>query len=215
MSSKNFEKGRNIKDADFTKKFVLRGIETGLERRRGGVDKEGWGVFATQDFRSGDYICLYKGEYMLPEAALYLSREDYRRSEYQMWVHQRLGSHLREFIYDASDPVYETSMGRNINHARGDKANIVPRLFELRLPGWKDPRFVCVYFKAIRDIKAGEEILYDYADTRAGTTLGHWNDNKSTLYVDKFKSGSDSGFVRTVCEMDGKDGSKVYDVSMG
>ena len=147
----------------------MSGREDGLERQRGSVDPLGFGVFATQDFREGDYICQYEGDWMHPDAADYFVEKGLRSPEYQMWVNKYVGGKLNTFVVDASRSLWEKTMGRNINHSIPD-ANVVQRLFVS-----VKHNYMAIYFKAIRDIKKGEEILYNYGDTRYGTTLGKWS----------------------------------------
>ena len=150
---------------------MLSGRETGLERQLGGVDPFGYGVFATQDFFEGDYVCQYKGDWLTVESAKYLEEKGYRKPEYQMYVERRGGGgfYINQVV-DASEPCYALTMGRNINHSIAN-ANVVQRLFQD-----KTRKFACIYFKALRHIKKGEEILYNYGDTRLGTTLGNWSE---------------------------------------
>lgn len=165
------EIGRNIDDPeDSFREFVMSGKETGLHRQLGGVDDLGFGVFATQDFCKGDYICQYKGEWLTPEAADYLTERYYRLPEYQMWISKCWGANYLHFVVDASSSHFASTMGRNINHSV-QNANVIQRVFH-------DAKrsYTCVYFRALRDIKKGEEILYHYGDARFGLTLGKWSE---------------------------------------
>ncbi len=162
------ERGRNKNDKGF-EDFVVGGTEEGLERRRGGLDEEGWGVYATRDFYQGDYVCQYKGDSITKTAAGLFNAVKPDRENYQVWVTKRVnGRRTREYVVDASPQCYETTMGRNINH-HPFEPNLCPRYF------WSlKYDYECVYFLCGRDIKAGEEISWDYNDCRTGTTLGSW-----------------------------------------
>ncbi len=178
---KKREKGRNKKDAGF-EEFVVRGSEEGLERRRGGMDKSGYGVFAARDFFEGDYICQYRGDFISKMAAKMFNEKTPKRECYQLWVTKRVNGRKKiEFVIDASPQCYQTTMGRNINHEQ-KHPNLLPKYFRSH-----KYEFECVYFICARDIKEGEEFCWNYADHRTGTTLGKWSDRIMTNAVEEYE----------------------------
>ena len=136
------------------------------------MDPVGFGVFATQRFHVGDYICQYKGDKLSRQLAEYYADQEPRRENYQMYVYKRVPGGMRNYVIDASPDMYQSTMGRNINHSvKVD--NIVPRLFEC--PKYQ---YSAIIFRAKDIIEPGTELLYNYDDPRLGTTLGRWSEEK-------------------------------------
>ncbi|XP_048247628.1 uncharacterized protein LOC124124735 isoform X1 [Haliotis rufescens] len=129
-----------------------------------GVDKEGFelkfvsdyvgfGVFTKQSFAKGDFLLEYRGNLMDEEKAKELERKHARAQE---------GCYMFYFTFkdkkkciDATE-VY-SYLGRMVNDGEWKEENCVMKLIPYRgLP------HLCLF--ANRDIKAGEELLYDYGD---------------------------------------------------
>lgn len=185
------EIGRNRKDNEAFHEYVMSGAEGGLERRKGGMDKSGWGVFTTQPFFKGDYICQYKGQVMSTKAAKYFNKVNDKRECYQVWVEKRLnGTKYRKYVIDASPDCYASTMGRNINH-NAISPTVVPRYFFD-----EEHDYECVYFEAKDYIEVGTELSWDYADHRTGTTLGSWEDHivKESLRKHRFSDQDEDNY---------------------
>ena len=119
------------------------------------IPRKGRGVKARIPFKEGDFVCEYIGEFMSGETGRYMEKEHDR---------DQSGSYLYFFWYRSDeyciDATSESSkMGRLINHSRL-KANLEPKVWEVR-PG--EPRLI---LQASKRIEAGEEILYDYGESR-------------------------------------------------
>ena len=119
------------------------------------IPRKGRGVKARIPFKEGDFVCEYIGEFMSGETGRYMEKEHER---------DQSGSYLYFFWYRSDeyciDATSESSkMGRLINHSRL-KANLEPKVWEVR-PG--EPRLI---LQASKRIEAGEEILYDYGESR-------------------------------------------------
>ena len=143
--------------------FLMEGKEEGLEIRLDGRDIGGRGVFTTRKFEKGNFVCKYKGDLISVEEADARCDIDPSRSIFQMKVERHRKKF--EFVVDASDSLYAETFGRNINHDKED-VNIIQRVIDIPKYGT-----TIVYFEALRDIEAGEELAYHYQDNRRGTDL--------------------------------------------
>lgn len=119
-----------------------------------GRNAKGLSVFAKIPIQKGEVICEYEGE-LCPYRVFRRRHLQYNRDG--------KGSYILEFKYrekrfaiDATRD--DKSFGRLINHSK-HKANIKPCVAADKSG---NPH---VYFTAVTNIHAGEELLYDYGDT--------------------------------------------------
>lgn len=130
---------------------LLSGKEEGLEVKQ--VEGKGRGVFSTQNFTRGQFVCEYAGELI-----------DYRTAKEREKFYEgktEFGCYMYYFTFKNKklcvDATKETGrLGRLLNHSK-TAANCATRL-------------VCVQDKpylileTIQDVSAGEELLYDYGE---------------------------------------------------
>lgn len=112
----------------------------------------GKGVFATQNIEKGSFVCQYIGDIITLD-------EDLEREE--KYGREGKGCYSFEFNWNGLkwciDATKENNtFGRMINHGK-KCANLKPKLGNL--PGCDHP---VLYFVALRDIKVGEQLFYDY-----------------------------------------------------
>jgi histone-lysine N-methyltransferase SETD1 len=108
----------------------------------------GWGLFADQPFKAGDIVAEYVGEYVTH--AMADSRE-------KMYQEQR----IQDYQFRADELVIDATMkgghGRYINH--NCSPNCIAKIVEGKAPNRHLKRVIII---AQRNIKAREEITYDY-----------------------------------------------------
>jgi len=126
---------------------IQREIIAELEIKRGAF---GLGAFALSRIRAGQYIGEYVGELME-------RNEDSDRRE-QLRKHVKLNYNFGLTGTQDVDSARVGNETRYINHGRGDKANAHA---EKRLV-FGVPR---IGFWALQNIKAGDEVLFDYGET--------------------------------------------------
>ena len=116
-------------------------------------NEKGKCLLATKDIGKGTYICRYEGELLNYKEGL-ARFESYGAA---------LGSYMIDFKFDGAiywldaTVSHQQSLGRCINHS--SKANV--KGVSKRVDG--NP---VIYFKAIKDIKCGSEILWNYREPR-------------------------------------------------
>ena len=117
--------------------------------------KMGRGVKAKIDFKEGEFVVEYSGEFMCGTTGRFMEKQHARN---------RAGSFLFFFWYKSDDFCIDATsesskMGRLINHSR-QNANLIPEVWEVK-PG--EPRLVLL---ASKKIEAGSELLYNYNERR-------------------------------------------------
>ena len=115
------------------------------------IQGKGRGVVAKKDFKVNDFIVEYKGNLMSRNDGL-LKDKEYSR----MNISASYMFFFQDFCIDATEETKE--LGRLINHSRKN-ANLKP--ISVKLNG--RPRLA---FIASKEIKVGDEILFDYNDNR-------------------------------------------------
>eukprot|EP00045_Choanoeca_perplexa_P014811 m.176632 g.176632 ORF g.176632 m.176632 type:complete len:728 (-) comp16802_c0_seq3:1012-3195(-) len=175
------------------------------------TERKGWGLRATEDIQSGDFIYEYCGE-------IYTQEEFEKR---QVQYHEDGRYHYYFMSLDADyviDATLKGSLSRFINHSCEPNAETQK---------WTVHGYLRVGFFAIKDIAAGEEITFDYQYERYGEqaqacycgsskcrgTLGKKREQTSKAV----KSDRDrekarlNDFLATITNEDGglKDGSRV------
>uniref|UniRef100_A0A3B5KTJ4 [histone H4]-lysine(20) N-methyltransferase n=1 Tax=Xiphophorus couchianus TaxID=32473 RepID=A0A3B5KTJ4_9TELE len=134
-------------------------IEEGLEVKH--IEGKGRGVFAVKSFKKGDFVVEYHGDLLdLAEA---------KKKEAQYSEDPKTGCYMYYFRYQAKtyciDATQETDrLGRLLNHSKS--GNCQTRLHPID----GTPHLI---FVASRDIKAEEELLYDYGDRSKESISAH------------------------------------------
>lgn len=130
---------------------VLSGKEQNLEVQE--VEGKGRGVFAKQDFSRGQFVCEYAGELISYEAAKEREKFYEGKTEFGCYMYYFTFKN-NKFCIDATKE--SDRLGRLLNHSRTD-ANCATRLVSI-----KDKPYLIL--ETIRDVKAGQELLYDYGE---------------------------------------------------
>jgi SET domain-containing protein len=113
--------------------------ESDFEVRQSSIPGIGLGLFTKVNLRKGDHIGYYTGKILTDEQA---NSNRYIESRYLLWV-------CRDWwIYGEGK---EAGYTRYINHSSKPNAELVVSV------RWKTARF-----KALKNIKAGEELFFDY-----------------------------------------------------
>ncbi|MCI4392530.1 hypothetical protein PGIGA_G00146920 [Pangasianodon gigas] len=139
--------------------LILNNVEDGLKVKY--IEGKGRGVFADREFNKGQFIVEYHGD-LLPIA-------DAKRKEAQYAQDPAKGCYMYYFRYKnhtyCVDATKETNrLGRLINHSKN--GNCQTRLHNIN----GVPHLILV---ASRDIKAEEELLYDYGDRSKEAIAAH------------------------------------------
>ncbi|XP_045891161.1 lysine methyltransferase 5Ab [Micropterus dolomieu] len=139
--------------------LIMNGIEEGMQVKH--IEGKGRGIFAIKSFKKGEFVVEYHGDLLeLPEAKM-------REAKYAQ--DPQTGCYMYYFQYQSKtycvDATKETSrLGRLINHSK--TGNCQTRLHAID----GNPHLILV---ASRDIKAEEELLYDYGDRSKASVLAH------------------------------------------
>uniref|UniRef100_A0A3Q3XH80 [histone H4]-lysine(20) N-methyltransferase n=1 Tax=Mola mola TaxID=94237 RepID=A0A3Q3XH80_MOLML len=135
------------------------GSEEGMQVKH--IEGKGRGVFAVKGFKKGQFVVEYHGDLLeLVEAKL-------REAQYAK--DPQTGCYMYYFQYQSKtycvDATKETTrLGRLINHSKS--GNCQTKLHPID----GTPHLILV---ASRDIKAEEELLYDYGDRSKASVLAH------------------------------------------
>ncbi|XP_030593706.1 lysine methyltransferase 5Ab isoform X2 [Archocentrus centrarchus] len=139
--------------------LIKNGTEEGMQVKH--IEGKGRGVFSVSGFKKGDFVVEYHGDLLdLAEAKI-------REAQYA--EDPQMGCYMYYFQYQSKtycvDATKETSrLGRLINHSK--TGNCQTRLHPID----GTPHLILV---ASRDIKADEELLYDYGDRSKASILAH------------------------------------------
>lgn len=118
------------------------------------TDFKGLGLRTEAEIRSGTFVCEYAGEVISLEEAK--KRQRICKTEKKMNYVFILREHLEnEELVTCVDPTVIGNIGRYINHSCEPNSAVVPVRVNNSVP------WLCIF--AIRDIKPGEEICYDYS----------------------------------------------------
>ncbi|XP_035513515.1 lysine methyltransferase 5Ab isoform X2 [Morone saxatilis] len=147
------EEHRHIDDV------IRNDIEEGMQIKH--IEGKGRGVFAVKGFKKGEFVVEYHGD------LLELAEAKIREAQYAQ--DPQTGCYMYYFQYQSKtycvDATKETSrLGRLINHSK--TGNCQTRLHPID----GTPHLILV---ASRDIKAEEELLYDYGDRSKASVLAH------------------------------------------
>ena len=133
--------------------LVRAGGEENLEVRE--VPGKGRGIFSRLGFEKNDYVCEYAGEL--------ISCKEGEEREARYLLDEQIGSYIYFFRYSEKrfciDATEESGRhGRLINHSK-TTPNLKTKVCRVD----DQPR---MYFVATVKIEQGDELLYDYGDTR-------------------------------------------------
>ncbi|XP_029367222.1 lysine methyltransferase 5Ab isoform X2 [Echeneis naucrates] len=147
------EEHRHIDD------LIKNDIEEGMQVKH--IEGKGRGVFAVKGFRKGDFVVEYHGD------LLELAEAKIREAQYAQ--NPQTGCYMYYFQYQSKtyciDATKETGrLGRLINHSK--TGNCQTKLHAID----GHPHLILV---AARDLKVGEELLYDYGDRSKASLLAH------------------------------------------
>uniref|UniRef100_A0A674P7W9 [histone H4]-lysine(20) N-methyltransferase n=1 Tax=Takifugu rubripes TaxID=31033 RepID=A0A674P7W9_TAKRU len=139
--------------------IIKSGTEDGLRVRH--IEGKGRGVFALNGFQKGDFVVEYHGD------LLELSEAKKREAQYA--EDPKTGCYMYYFQYQTKtycvDATKETGrLGRLVNHSKA--GNCQTKLHPIN----GSPHLILV---ASRDIRADEELLYDYGDRSKASVLAH------------------------------------------
>ncbi|XP_071339109.1 lysine methyltransferase 5Ab isoform X2 [Trachinotus anak] len=147
------EEHRHIDD------LIKNDIEEGMQVKH--IEGKGRGVFAVKDFRKGEFVVEYHGD------LLEVAEAKIREAQYAQ--NPQTGCYMYYFQYQSKtycvDATKETSrLGRLINHSKTGNCQTKLHVID------GTPHLILV---ASRDIKAEEELLYDYGDRSKASILAH------------------------------------------
>ncbi|XP_068748439.1 histone-lysine N-methyltransferase set-1-like isoform X1 [Montipora capricornis] len=139
------EKQKELEEA------LLSGKEDGLEVKE--VEGKGRGVFTLRNFDRGQFVCEYAGE--LVDYQIAMEREKFYEGKTEF------GCYMYYFTFKNKkmcvDATKESGrLGRLLNHSKS-AANCATRLVSV-----KDKPYLIL--ETTRDVRAGEELLYDYGE---------------------------------------------------
>ncbi|KAK2823283.1 hypothetical protein Q7C36_019883 [Tachysurus vachellii] len=139
--------------------LITNGIEDGMIVKY--IEGKGRGVFATHSFQKGQYVVEYHGDLLLQTDAK--KREAVYAQDPATGCYMYYFQHLtKTYCVDATK---ETDrLGRLINHSKN--GNCQTKLHDIN----GIPHLILV---ASRDIKEGEELLYDYGDRSKASIAAH------------------------------------------
>ena len=126
------------------KKYLQRGVD--IEVKQSKIKGAGKGVFALRDIKKGEVLNFYKGKK--------ITEEQYERMKKDSDYAFSVTCKGKEILYDAQK-VKDGNWTRYMNHARGrgKGENVEPYYYGCK-----------VWFRTIRPIKKGTELLFDYGD---------------------------------------------------
>ncbi|KAM3940788.1 N-lysine methyltransferase KMT5A isoform 2-T2 [Leptodactylus fuscus] len=139
--------------------LILSGKEEGMKVDI--IDGKGRGVIATRNFQRGEYVVEYHGDL--------IETTDAKRREALYAQDSSTGCYMYYFQYlnktYCVDATKETNrLGRLINHSKN--GNCHTKLHDIN----NVPHLILI---ASRDIKTGEELLYDYGDRSKSSIEAH------------------------------------------
>ncbi|PIK51284.1 putative N-lysine methyltransferase SETD8-B isoform X2 [Apostichopus japonicus] len=149
-SNRRCKSSIEVEEKKRLEKAILTGQEEGLEARE--IDGKGRGVIATKDFAKGQFVVEYYGDLIDVTKA--------KELEAKYGMDPSIGCYMYYFEFKNKrycvDATKESGrLGRLLNHSK--TGNCCTKL----VPIQSKPHLILV---AKRDIKEGEELLYDYGD---------------------------------------------------
>ncbi|XP_034025435.1 N-lysine methyltransferase KMT5A [Thalassophryne amazonica] len=128
------------------------------------IEGKGKGVVAARRFVAGEVVCDYHGQVVTGAEGEEIHKNTNEEDTAFMFFYTKDGQRMCFDAHASTCTCHpdQQPFGRMISHSR-KKANVRPRLYTLDLDG--NERDVLL-FLAVRDIKDGEEILFDYGVKR-------------------------------------------------
>jgi hypothetical protein len=141
----------------------------------------GYGLFAAEDIAQDEFVIEYTGELISHDEGV---RREHRRGD--VFDEENKVSYLFTLLEQEGiwvDAAMYGNLSRYINHA-SDSCNIMPRIMYVN-------HEFRIKFLAIRDIKAGEELFFNYGDNFPNLTkkLVERNHEKSTTIKNRGAAG--------------------------
>lgn len=172
---------------------MQRGAAKALLLGKSQLEMCGYGLFAAEDIAQDEFVIEYIGELISHDEGV---RREHRRGD--PFDEENKVSYLFTLLEQEGiwvDAAIYGNLSRYINHA-SDTCNIMPRIMYVN-------HEFRIKFLAIRDIKAGDELFFNYGDNfpnltkklveRSNEKLG---DGNNTSAVQKRKSGPGRGTAR-------------------
>lgn len=129
-----------------------------VEIKSSNIEGANLGAFSKRDIKEGTRLGAYEG--------VELNYDDYMKLEDQTYVFEvgkKQNGRYIIFYIDASD----AQNGNELRYVNGAKTPEQQAMINLRAYQYKEK----IYYKATRDIKAGEELIIDYGDN-------YWHDDE-------------------------------------
>ncbi|KAL2092648.1 hypothetical protein ACEWY4_012446 [Coilia grayii] len=158
-SSRKSKAELKVEELQHIEELIKNNVEEGLEVRH--LEGKGRGVFASKEFRKGQFVVEYHGD--LIEMGEAKSREVAYAQDPATGCYMYYFQFLNKTY--CVDATRETErLGRLINHSKS--GNCQTKLHSIK----GTPHLILV---ASRDIKSGEELLYDYGDRSRDAIAAH------------------------------------------
>ncbi|KAK9899636.1 SET domain-containing protein [Cystobasidium minutum MCA 4210] len=155
------------------------------------TEDRGFGLFAEEDIAKGSFLCCYVGEVISTTEAKrrWRAQVDNGYSNYILVLKEETNiKGQKQILKTTIDARTRGNLGHFLNHACPPLTTHV--VIPVRTVGTLIPRPA---FFAARDIKAGEELTWDYEDAGGETWLFHENAYQSPAFPDHAE------MVRTPC----------------
>ena len=120
-----------------------------LEIKAAGI--KGEGVFTKRIFKHKEFICTYKGTFLTETEAIEVEKQNPTNGVSYMYYFEH---EEKKYCIDATEN--NSNVGRKINHSQ-KKPNL--RVYKKFVAGE-----IHLYFRAIKILQVGDELLYDYGD---------------------------------------------------
>lgn len=154
LRSAGLGKRKDGRSCNISAEDVSHAVESEKLEQRLTKDK-GRGIFSKCMLQRNSIVCQYKGKLLTKKEGL-KQEASYSAEKVEGCFLLFFSFHGKELCIDATKE--DETFGRLLNHSR-KRPNLVPQAAMIDgVPG--------VAFKAKHDIKEGEELLYDYAETR-------------------------------------------------
>lgn len=160
---------------------MQRGVPKTVLLGKSQLEACGYGLFAAEDIAQDEFVIEYTGELISHDEGV---RREHRRGD--VFDEENKVSYLFTLLEQEGiwvDAAMYGNLSRYINHA-SDNCNIMPRIMYVN-------HEFRIKFLALRDIKAGEELFFNYGDNFPNLTkkLVERNNEKATGNKEKSAAG--------------------------